>query len=85
MSTVPETAAAAQLGTSAGISAVTNMAAGIQPQPITAEEVLETGRRAEGQLAALLRAVIPRMAATVDSATWKQPRRWQATEKGTRE
>jgi purine-nucleoside phosphorylase len=44
------------------ISCVTNMAAGILDQPITHEEVLETGARVRGQFVALLRAVIPQMA-----------------------
>lgn len=43
------------------ISCVTNMAAGILDQPITHEEVLETGARVRGQFVALLRAVIPQM------------------------
>jgi purine-nucleoside phosphorylase len=39
------------------------MAAGILDQPITAEEVLETGERVKHQFMALLSAVIPRVAA----------------------
>jgi purine-nucleoside phosphorylase len=63
MSTVPEVIAAAQLGIRVlGISCVTNMAAGILDQPITSEEVLETGERVKADFVALLRAVIPRMA-----------------------
>ena len=62
MSTVPEVIAAAHLGIRVlGISCVTNMAAGILDQPITVEEVLETGERVKTDFAALLRAVIPRM------------------------
>jgi purine-nucleoside phosphorylase len=62
MSTVPEVIAAAHLGIRVlGISCVTNMAAGILDQPITTEEVLETGERVKADFAALLRAVIPRM------------------------
>jgi purine-nucleoside phosphorylase len=62
MSTVPEVIAAAHLGIRVlGISCVTNMAAGILDQPITTEEVLETGERVKGDFVALLRAVIPRM------------------------
>ena len=64
MSTVPEVIAAAHLGIRVlGISCVTNMAAGILDQPITAEEVLETGERVKADFEALLRAVIPRMSA----------------------
>ena len=66
MSTVPEVIAARHMGLRVlGISCVTNMAAGILDQPINHEEVLETGERVKGQFVALLRAVIPRMAADV--------------------
>jgi purine-nucleoside phosphorylase len=62
MSTVPEVIAAAHLGIRVlGISCVTNMAAGILDQPITSEEVMETGERVKADFMALLRAVIPRM------------------------
>jgi purine-nucleoside phosphorylase len=62
MSTVPEVIAAAHLGIRVlGISCVTNMAAGILDQPITTEEVMETGERVKANFVALLRAVIPRM------------------------
>jgi purine-nucleoside phosphorylase len=62
MSTVPEVIAAAHLGIRVlGISCVTNMAAGILDQPITTEEVMETGERVQADFVALLRAVIPRM------------------------
>jgi purine-nucleoside phosphorylase len=62
MSTVWEVIAAAHLGIRVlGISCVTNMAAGILDQPITTEEVLETGERVKADFVALLRAVIPRM------------------------
>jgi len=68
MSTVPEVIAAAHLGIRVlGISCVTNMAAGILDQPITAEEVLETGERVKGQLVALLNAIIPRIAAELSA------------------
>ncbi len=63
MSTVPEVIAAAQQGIRVlGVSCVTNMAAGILDQPITQEEVLETGERVKSQFIALLSAVIPRIA-----------------------
>jgi len=62
MSTVPEVIAAAHLGVRVlGISCVTNMAAGILDQPITTEEVIETGERVKGQFAALLSAIMPRI------------------------
>ncbi|HXP82963.1 MAG TPA: purine-nucleoside phosphorylase [Verrucomicrobiae bacterium] len=62
MSTVPEVIAAAHMGIRVlGISCVTNMAAGILDQPITTEEVMETGERVKADFVALLHAVIPRM------------------------
>jgi len=70
MSTVPEVIAAAHLGIRVlGISCVTNLAAGILDQPITAEEVLETGERVKSQFVALLNAVIPRIAAELAAPT----------------
>jgi purine-nucleoside phosphorylase len=66
MSTVPEAIAAAHLDVRVlGISCVTNMAAGILDQPITTEEVMETGERVKADFIALLRAVIPCMAEDV--------------------
>jgi purine-nucleoside phosphorylase len=66
MSTVSEVIAARHSGIRVlGISCVTNMGAGMLDQPITAEEVLETGERVRGQFVALLRAVIPRIAEAV--------------------
>jgi purine-nucleoside phosphorylase len=67
MSTVPEVIAARHMGIKVlGISCVTNMAAGVLDQPINHEEVLETGERVKTQFVALLRAVIPRLAASLD-------------------
>ncbi|HKW66256.1 MAG TPA: purine-nucleoside phosphorylase [Terriglobales bacterium] len=66
MSTVAEVIVARQIGIKVlAISCVTNMAAGILDQPINHEEVLETGERVKGQFIALLRAVIPHIAADV--------------------
>ena len=63
MSTVPETIAANHLGMKVlGISCVTNMAAGILPQKLSHQEVLETGERIRGTLVRLLRALAPRLA-----------------------
>lgn len=66
MSTVAEVIAARHMGIKVlAISCVTNMAAGILDKPINHEEVLETGERVKGQFIALLRAVIPCIAADV--------------------
>lgn len=63
MSTVPEVIVARQMGIEVlGISCVTNLAAGILDQPITHEEVLETGKRVRGEFTALLRGIVPRIA-----------------------
>jgi purine-nucleoside phosphorylase len=64
MSTVQETIAARHMGIEVmGISCVTNMAAGIQEQPLSHEEVMETGKAAEALLAGLLMRLVPMMAA----------------------
>ena len=46
-----------------GISCVTNAAAGILDQPLDHKEVLETAERVKSQFIALLKIVIPRIAA----------------------
>ncbi len=60
MSTVQETIVARHMGMEVlGISCVTNMAAGMQKEPLSHEEVMETGRAVEKQLAGLLTRLVP--------------------------
>ena len=60
MSTVPEVLAARHMGIRClAVSCVTNMAAGILPEPIDHEKVLEVGAAAAGKLTALLRELLP--------------------------
>jgi purine-nucleoside phosphorylase len=62
MSTVPEAIVARHMGIDVlGISCISNMAAGILPQPITAEEVIETTGRVRGQFIALLEGILERL------------------------
>jgi purine-nucleoside phosphorylase len=62
MSTVFEAIAARHMGIKVlAISCVTNMAAGILDQPLSQEEVIETGERVRPMLEGLLRAVLPRI------------------------
>jgi len=62
MSTVPEAIVARHMGVEVlGISCITNLAAGVLPQPLNHEEVLETARRVRGEFVSLLNAVIARM------------------------
>lgn len=68
MSTVPEVLAARHMGVrTVAISCVTNMAAGILPEPLDGEHVLRVGRQAEGRLTALLRELLV-------SPAWPFPR-----------
>jgi purine-nucleoside phosphorylase len=62
MSTVQETIVARHMGMEVlGISCVTNLAAGISAEPLSHEEVMETGRAVEAQLAGLLTRLVPMM------------------------
>lgn len=64
MSTVPEVLAARHMGLRClAISCVTNMAAGVLPEPIDHEQVLAVGASAQGRLTALLRELLPALAA----------------------
>jgi purine-nucleoside phosphorylase len=63
MSTVPEVIAARARGMRVlAFSLITNHAAGISPEPLSHEEVLEAGREAAGRFEALVRGVLPRLA-----------------------
>lgn len=67
MSTVAEAIAARQLGMKVlAISCVANAAAGTIDEKITHEEVLEVGRRSSGRFRALLRELLPMMAADLN-------------------
>jgi purine-nucleoside phosphorylase len=62
MSTVPEAIAARHMGLEVlGISCVSNAAAGLAPQPLAHDDVLETARRTGPQFAALLEAIVGRL------------------------
>lgn len=62
MSTVPEALAARHMGLEVlGLSCITNMAAGVLPQPLNHEEVLETARRVRGAFIGLLEGIIERL------------------------
>jgi purine-nucleoside phosphorylase len=64
MSTVQEVIAARHMGIRVlGISVVTNMAAGVLPEKIDHEAVLEVGAAAAGSLTALLRELVPTLSA----------------------
>ena len=63
MSTMPEAICARHLGLRvAGISCITNLAAGISSQPLSHQEVTETAERVKGDFIKLLKLVVPRLA-----------------------
>ena len=62
MSTVPEAIVGRHMGMEVlGISCISNMAAGILPQPLTAEEVIETTGRVRGQFIGLIEGILERL------------------------
>jgi purine-nucleoside phosphorylase len=66
MSTVPEVIVARHMDMKVlAISCVTNLAAGCSDAPLDHKEVLEVGERIRGQFVALLKSLIPQIAADV--------------------
>jgi purine-nucleoside phosphorylase len=62
MSTVPEAIVARHMGMEVlGISCITNAAAGVLPQPLVHDEVMEVARRVRASFAALLEGTIERL------------------------
>jgi purine-nucleoside phosphorylase len=62
MSTVPEAIAARHMGLEVlGISCITNPAAGVLPQPLVHDEVMEVARRVRAEFASLLEGVVERL------------------------
>ena len=62
MSTVPEAIVARHMGMEVlGISCITNMAAGVLPQPLVHEEVMETARRVRGSFISLVEGILERL------------------------
>ena len=62
MSTAPEAIVARHMGIAVlGISCITNPAAGVFPEPLHHEEVMETARQVKGQFIALLEGIIGRL------------------------
>lgn len=62
MSTAPEAIVARHMKMEVlGVSCITNMAAGVLPQPLHHDEVMETAQRVKGQFIALLQGIVERL------------------------
>jgi purine-nucleoside phosphorylase len=62
MSTVPEAIVARHMGVEVlGISCITNMAAGVLPQPLVHDEVMQVARRVRAEFCALLEGIVERL------------------------
>ena len=62
MSTVPEAIAARHMAIEVlGISCITNMAAGVLPQPLIHDEVMATARRVRGSFTSLIEGILERV------------------------
>ena len=62
MSTCPEAIAARHMGLEVlGLSCITNMAAGVLPEPLNHDDVLETTRRVRGTFIALIEGIVERL------------------------
>ncbi len=68
MSTVPETIVARHMGIEVlGISCITNLAAGLGATKLSHEEVSETGKKVEKQLAAFITRLVPQIAEATEA------------------
>jgi purine-nucleoside phosphorylase len=62
MSTAPEAIVARHMGMEVlGISCITNMAAGVLPQPLVHDEVMDVARRVRSEFCALLEGIVERL------------------------
>lgn len=62
MSTAPEAIVARHMGLEVlGLSCITNPAAGVLPQPLVHDEVMEVARRVRGEFSALLEGIVERL------------------------
>jgi purine-nucleoside phosphorylase len=62
MSTVPEALVARHMGLEVlGISCITNPAAGVLPEPLRHDEVMEVAHRVKGEFLSLLEGIVERL------------------------